>query len=122
MKFGEYLKSCRTKRNLKLLQTAHMMNISSSYLSSLENGRRPAPSVSVLQKMADVLELDPQERNHLFDLAAENKKPPALADDLASYICQTPQLRDTLRCSMECGLSEKDWDAIIAFIKKNYLC
>lgn len=121
MKFGEYLKLIRNKRNLKLTKAAEMMGISSSYLSSLESGGRPAPSFKVLHKIADVLQLKPQERHQLYDLAAESKMPPTLADDLNTYIYQIPKLRGMLRNSMECGLTEKDWDVVLNFMKKNYL-
>ena len=37
------------------------------------------------------------------------------------YIYRIPHLRDVLRSSMECGLTEKEWNKIEEFIKKNYL-
>ena len=55
MDFCEYLKDCRKKQNLTLTKAAQMMGISSSYLSSLEGGTRPAPAFEMLNKMADVL-------------------------------------------------------------------
>ena len=120
MNFCEYLKTCRKKQQLTLTKAAQMMGISPSYLSSLEGGTRPAPAFDTLNKMADVLNLNKKERYRLYDLAAESKQPPALADDLNAYIYQNSKIRDTLRYTMECELSEKDWDTIISFIKKNY--
>lgn len=70
--------------------------------------------------MADVLTSNTKERFKFFDLAAEYKKPPTLADDLIEYIYQNPEIRDMLRYSMECNLAEKEWDTILTFIKKNY--
>lgn len=120
MNFCEYLKSCRKKQNLTLLKAAQMMGISSSYLSSLEGGTRPAPAFEMLNKMADVLNLNQKERYRLYDLAAESKQPPALADDLNAYIYQNIKIRDILRYSMECDISDEELETIFSFIKKNY--
>ena len=120
MNFCEYIKSCRKKQNLTLLKAAQMMGISSSYLSSLEGGTRPAPAYDTLNKMADVLNLNKKERYWLYDLAAESKQPPALADDLNAYIYQNIKIRDILRYSMECDISDDELETIFSFIKKNY--
>ena len=124
MDFCEYLKEdlkdCRKKQNLTLTQAAQMMGISSSYLSSLEGGTRPAPAFEMLNKMADVLNLNKKERYRLYDLAAESKQPPALADDLNAYIYQNITIRDILRYSMECNILEDELETIFSFIKKNY--
>lgn len=121
MNFCEYLKASRKKHSLTLVKAAHMMGISSSYLSTLENGTRPAPKYDVLKRMADVLELSAKERHRLFDLAAESKQPPVLADDLNAYIYQIPQIRSLMRYAMECGMTEKDWDTVDTFVRNNYL-
>lgn len=120
MNFGEYEKQLRMKKNISLTKAAKMLGISMSYLSSLENGNRPAPSNELLLKMVDLLELNSREKNKLFDLAAESKQPPALADDLVEYIYKYPAIRDMLRYSMECDMTEKDWDNVLTFVKKNY--
>lgn len=120
MKFGEYLKVFRKKRGLKLTKASQMIGISSSYLSSLEGGTRPAPTFEMLNKMADVLNLNKKERYRLYDLAAESKQPPALADDINAYIFQNIKIRDILRYSMECDISDDELETIFLFIKKNY--
>lgn len=86
----------------------------------MESGTRPAPGFEKLRQIADVLELTNHERYHLYDLAAESKQPPALADDLNEYIYQNPAIRDLLRYAMECRLAEKEWERISMFVKKNY--
>lgn len=120
MNFCEYLKTCRKKQHLTLTKAAQMMGISSSYLSSLEGGTRPAPTFEMLNKMADVLNLNKKERYRLYDLAAESKQPPALADDINAYIFQNIKIRDILRYSMECDISDDELETIFSFIKKNY--
>ncbi len=120
MKFGEYEKQFRLNKNISLTKAAKTLGISISYLSSLENGNRTSPSNELLLKMVDLLELNSREKNKLFDLAAESKQPPALADDLVKYIYKYPAIRDMLRYSIECDMKEKDWDSVLAFVKKNY--
>lgn len=120
MKFGEYLRELRNEKNYKINRLAEIIDITSGYLSFIENGTRSAPSFEITMKIADALELSTDERYKLLDLAAESKNPPVLADDLNQYIINNPALRDLLRYTMQCRLSEKDWEIITAFIKKNY--
>ena len=118
--FGEYIKSKRIKMGLSQTKAAKMYGISLSYLSGIERGLRPAPADDVVDKMADVLELNRKDRYRLYDLAAESKQPPALANDLVTYIYRYPMIRDILRYSMECNMSDKDWENVFDYVKKNY--
>lgn len=120
MEFGEYIKSNRIKKNITQTKAAKMFGISLSYLSGIERGLRPAPAYDVVDKMADVLELNRKERYRLYDLAAESKKTPALADDLVEYIYQYPVIRDMFRYSMECNMEGTDWENVFDYVKKNY--
>lgn len=120
MSFGEYIKNKRIKMGISQTKAAKMYGISLSYLSGIERSLRSSPTNEVVEKIADTLELNKKERFRLYDLAAESKMPPALADDLVEYIYQNPTIRDILRYSMECKMKEKDWDRVFAFIKMNY--
>ena len=120
MNFGEYIKSKRIKMGLSQTKAAKMFGISLSYLSGIERNLRPAPTDDVVAKIADVFELSRKERYRLYDLAAESKQPPALADDLVTYIYRYPMIRDMLRYSMECNMKETDWDNVFDYVKKNY--
>lgn len=120
MKFGEFLKEKRLEKNMKAKTAAEIWNISPAYLSSLESGSRSAPSFELLERMADALELDSDDRFLLYDLAAENKKPPELSRDMAEYFYRYPQIRTMLRYAMKCRLAEKEWDVILGFVNRNY--
>lgn len=120
VEFGEYIKSNRIKKNITQTKAAKMFGISLSYLSGIERGLRPAPAYDVVDKMADVLELNRKERYRLYDLAAESKQPPTLADDLVEYIYRYPMMRDMLRYSMECNMKETDLENVFDYVKKNY--
>lgn len=120
MLFGEFYKIHRIKRNISLKKAADILDISPSYLSSIESGSRHAPPFFVQQKMADILELNENERFQLYDLAAESKQPPTLAEDLNEYIYINPVIRDMLRYSMKCQLTGKEWEITFTYIKRNY--
>lgn len=49
------IKYFRKKNNLTLLELAHICNISTGYLSHLENGSRCNPSFAVMSKIANAL-------------------------------------------------------------------
>lgn len=121
MNFGIYLREKRTERNLKAKIAAKQWNISPGYLSSMENGKRSAPSSELLAEIADSLDLTREERYRLYDLAAESKSPPELAKDITEYTYRTPIIRELLRYSMACNLSEKEWNVIFNFVKNNYI-
>lgn len=121
MKFGEFLKQKRLDRNIKAKTAAEKWNISPAYLSSLENGSRSAPSCGLIERMADFLELDTDDRYRLYDLAAESKNPHELSRDLIEYIYQTPSIRKLLRYTICCELTEKEWSVIFNFVKSNYI-
>lgn len=122
MDFSEYLRKCRKNKKMTIKQTAEAAGISASYHSSLENGRRIAPPFEVLEQLSDALGLSAEERYRLYDLAAESKQPPALADDINAYIYEMPVLRDLLRSAVAYRLTEQDWEAIDAYIRKNFFC
>ena len=120
MSFGRFVRIKRKKNKLKLTELADSIRISSSYLSSIENGVRYPPSFELQQKIADALNLNNEDRYKLYDLAAESKKTRSLADDLNEYILQIPNLRVLLRASKEHKLTPEDWEEIYDHIKTNY--
>ncbi len=121
MNFGDFLREKRIEKNLKAKVAAKQWKISPGYLSSLENGKRSAPSIELLTEIADSLDLSRQDRYQLYDLAAESKSPPELARDITDYTYQTPVIRELLRYSMSCNLTEKEWNVIFNFVKKTFI-
>lgn len=120
MKFGECLREKRINANLKARVAAERWSISAGYLSSMENGKRTAPSFELLEEIANSLDLSRQDRYLLFDLAAESKNPPELSEDIVAYIYQNPVIRDLLRYAMTCSLKEKDWNVVFNFVRNNF--
>ncbi|MDN6657393.1 MAG: helix-turn-helix transcriptional regulator [Staphylococcus simulans] len=56
MKFGQNIKQIRKQRNLTQKQLADQIEISRSYLSDIENGRKNL-SIKTVKKLADSLGL-----------------------------------------------------------------
>ncbi len=69
MTFGELLKELRLKHNLSIREAARKAGISAPYFSDMERGRKSAPSREVLMKIVDVLGLDKDEAEQLYDCA-----------------------------------------------------
>lgn len=59
--FGAYLRRLRKARGYNMAQLALYTDVSDSYISRIEAGKRGAPSPEVLQKMADVLSVSFEE-------------------------------------------------------------
>ena len=96
-----------------------MIDISATYLSKIENGIKPAPKESILEKMADVLLLNADEKERFYDLAARTKGDKALAKDLIEYINENEIIHKTLRTSKRLDINPCEWEKIYKqFINK----
>lgn len=64
--FGIYLKSKRKNNKLSLLELSNRSEVSKSYISMLENGKTPFPSVKILKKLAPHLGIHSDEMKKLL--------------------------------------------------------
>ncbi|MCM3032931.1 MULTISPECIES: helix-turn-helix domain-containing protein [Bacilli] len=64
--FGTYLKSKRKNNKLSLLELSNRTEVSKSYISMLENGKTPFPSVKILKKLAPQLGIHSDEMRTLL--------------------------------------------------------
>ena len=102
MKFGDYLKMLRIRKNLSLRDLADKVNLSFSYLCDIENNRKSAPNDKSLLLLANVLCLNNYERDAFFDKAAETKKMVDennfhLPADIGQYIVFNDRVKTNLR-------------------------
>lgn len=74
MEFGELLKQKRKQRDLSLRRMSELVNLGPSYLSDIENGKKPAPNDKSVLLLADILNLSENERIIFFDGAALSKR------------------------------------------------
>ncbi|MBA2677460.1 MAG: helix-turn-helix domain-containing protein [Ktedonobacteraceae bacterium] len=71
----------RRTPGLRREEVAQLANIGTSWYVWLEQGRDIHPSVSVLESLAQVLRLTPNERRHLFLLAGQSLPPHTLSTE-----------------------------------------
>lgn len=119
--FGLFVNEKRIEKQITLRNFSCMIDISPEYLSKIENGLRAAPNDEVLERIATQLLLPTDEKEKLYDLAAESKSSPALASDLLVYIKNNGSIHNALRIAKRCGANEEDWQSFIAFLSKKYL-
>lgn len=112
MRFGDYLKSIRIRKNLTLRELSTSVNLGYSYLSEIENNKKSAPNDRALLLLADVLNLNARERVVFFDAAAKSKQGidknnfhiPA---DIGEYISLNKKAKLELRNNLNNGKNNK---------------
>ena len=81
--FGEHIRTERKARGLSVTESAHLINISESYLSTLERGLVPPPSAEVILRIEKELGL---KEFILFYLAIRDgyaRVPPSIVERFA---------------------------------------
>src|SRR4051812_24187910 len=72
--------SRRKTPGLRRGEVADLAGVSVDWYTWLEQGRAVTPSTQVLERLVQILQLDANERNHLF-LLAHQQPPPALIQE-----------------------------------------
>ena len=115
--FGAFVDSKRKGRggngeDIKLKDIADAMGMTASYLSDIVKGRRNPPEIQILEKIAAVLQLTPDEKNEMFDLAGRERD--SAAPDLPEYLMSTqlPHVRKALRRATEKKIGDDFWKRV----------
>lgn len=98
MTFGAFIREKRKEHGIGLRDMATRLGLSPSYLMDLEKDRRvPFPEIDRLQRLAEVLTLEQEECDTLYNLVGlgRGEFPP----DLAEYIIENPSILDEIRMS-----------------------
>ena len=95
-----------------------MLGIAPAYMSDIENDHRYPPEKERISQIAEALSLSQEETDHLFDLAAGNKKN-SVSPDLADYIMKQDKSRVALRLARDSGAGEKEWEQIIRILEQS---
>ena len=114
--FGSFLTEHRKQLGLTGEQIAKRLGISHAYYNAFETGRRNAPEQEMLDKLADVLCLDPSGRISLYDLAGKTRG--TVAPDLPDYINNNPYVRIALRRARDSDAAMEEWLRFIARLDK----
>ena len=115
-KFGEFVKAKRTEKGISLRKLAEELEIVPAYMSDIEKGRRYPPDTEKMYKIAEVLTLDQEETDTLFDLAAYSRAN-GVSPDLSDYVMGVDNLRTALRKARDINAGEDDWQRIIDMLE-----
>ena len=111
--FGTFLRAKRLSRNISLRALAGMLELSPVHMSNMENDRRPAPKGQALLHIVETLELDKDEAERMYDLAAKSKSIPSVAADLPEYIAEKDIVRVALRKAKDADATDAEWQEFI---------
>ena len=110
--FGSYVREKRMARGLSLRALAAKLEVSPVYMSNIETDRKPAPTQEYLEKLAQELHLNVDERRYLLDLAAKSKEQ-CVSADLPEYIMERDIVRAALRTAKEVDATDEEWQEFI---------
>lgn len=117
--FGYYIKDKRIEKNISIRTLASLAGVSATYVSNIENGWRPAPSMDVVRRLAEAFDLSEKEKLLFYDIAAVGRSG-MVAVDVAEYIKSSAAANDAIRSLMEIGIMDEDWQDFVARMKEKY--
>ena len=114
--FGEFLTAKREKRDLTLREMARQMGVSAPFLSDVEKDRTAPLTKDRLDKVAEILHLDIDERTAMFDLVGKQRN--IVAPDLPDYIMGRDYVAAALRTARDLDAGEAEWMKFVEELKK----
>lgn len=120
MTFGAFIRKKRLALDpyISLRKMAELLDIAPSYMSTMETGYDSAPKDDILADIANVLKLDKQERELMYELAAKSKTYTAIPSDLPEYISSNEYARIALRMAKDVDATDTEWIEFIEKLKK----
>ena len=106
--FGEYVRQKRLERKVTLRAFAKQVGISATFISGMENNEKAAPSGEVLKGIVEVLVLDKDETDRLYDLAAQTKTSNPLPLDIAETVHENAIVRIALRVAKDLDTTDEE--------------
>lgn len=118
--FGAFLQQKRKALCISQRVFAQLVGISYSYISSIETGKRPAPSYDILIKMENELKLKPKERELFEHLAAKSRAVPSVSPKIANYVNNNDCVLQALSFAEKNNIDEHYWQDFLDKIKGKY--
>jgi transcriptional regulator with XRE-family HTH domain len=113
--FGAFLTAKREERDLTLREVARQMGVSAPFLSDVEKGRTNPLTKDRLDKVAEILHLDTDEKTAMFDLVGKQKN--TVAPDLPEYIIGRDYVAAALRTARDLNAGEAEWLKFVEDLK-----
>ena len=110
--FGTFIKEKRLEKGINLRKLAELLVLAPAYISDIENGNRNSPSPDKMEKLVEVLGLNEDEKNEMYDLAAKDRDN-TVAPDISEYVKSNDAVRVALRKARNLNLGEQEWLKII---------
>ena len=110
--FGAFIKEKRLKKGINLRKLAELLELAPAYISDIENSNRNSPSPDKMEKLVEVLGLNEDEKNEMYDLAAKDRDN-TVAPDISEYVKSNDAVRVALRKARNLNLGEQEWLKII---------
>ena len=110
--FGTFIKEKRLEKGINLRKLAELLVLAPAYIGDIENGNRNSPSSDKMEKLVEVLGLNEEERNEMYDLAAKDRDN-TVAPDISQYVKSNDLVRVALRKARNLNLGEQEWLKII---------
>ena len=101
---------------MTLRKLAELLGVSAPYLSDIEKNRRNPPDLDKLEKIAEILKLEPDEWTGMLNLAGKGRNTVAL--DLPEYIMERDYVSAALRVARDLGAGEKEWEKFVKDLQK----
>lgn len=116
-RFGKFVRARREEKKINLRKLAEILDIAPAYMSDIEKSRRYPPDREKIEKIAKTLELNKDETNYLFDMAAHAKNN-TVSPDLPAYIMENDIVRVALRRARDIDAGTKEWEKVIEVLNE----
>lgn len=113
--FGTYLRYLLNKHGQKARELARLLNFTPPYISDVLAGNNKPLKFQDLQKIETWLSLPDNEREHLYDLAGQQRN--EIAPDLMVLVRDTKQVHDLLRIIKRNNISKKQLQQICEILR-----
>ena len=114
--FGEFLTAKREERDLTLREMARQMGVSAPFLSDVEKNRSAPLTKERLDKVAEILHFDTDEKTAMYDLVGRQRN--TVAPDLPEYIIGRDYVAAALRTARDLNVGEAEWRRFVEELKK----
>lgn len=114
--FGEFLTAKREERDLTLREMARQMGVSAPFLSDVEKNRSAPLTKERLDKVAEILHFDTDEKTAMYDLVGRQRN--TVAPDLPEYIIGRDYVAAALRTARDLNAGEAEWRRFVEELKK----